>query len=368
MRICYLADASSIHTQRWIKYFADCGHDVHLVSKQSAEKIAGVEQHQIKRLPQLAPLAPFSVLLTALEIRSLVKEIAPDILHSHYILDYGFYGSLTGFHPFVASAWGTDVLVVPQRSRLLRATTRFALEKADLITCDGENSRSAMIGLGIDGHKIELISHGIDVQKFHPGRRDDALRTELGLQSGPTVISVRNLKPIYDLTTLVEAVPMTLREVPTARFIIAGEGSERDALVSLAKARGVLDHIIFAGAIPHEQIPAYLSSSDVYVSTSLSDGGMAVSTLEAMASGLAPVTTDVGDVRRWIKDGENGFIVPTGNPEALAEKIIYLLQNRDSLKRFGSVNRSLIEERANYQKEMEKMRRIYESLSVRHGK
>lgn len=368
MKICYLADGESIHTQRWIKYFADREHEVHLISKKSCGPMHGVKLHLLRRLPESAAFAPFNLLSTIAQIRMMIMEIAPDILHSHYILDYGFYGSLTGFHPFVASAWGTDVLVVPNQSRVRRALTRYALEKADLITCDGENSKSAMIDLGVDGGKIKLISHGIDTRRFYPGRRDEALRAELGLGESSTVISVRNLKPIYSLASLIEAVPLVLREVHDARFIVAGEGDEKSALMKLAKSRGVLDHVLFAGAIPHERIPAYLASSDVYVSTSLSDGGMAVSTLEAMASGLAPVTTDVGDVRRWIKDGKNGFVVPTKNPEVLAEKIIYMLRNKEVLKRFGATNRSLIEERADYYKEMEKVGRIYENLIEGHKK
>jgi glycosyltransferase involved in cell wall biosynthesis len=222
--------------------------------------------------------------------------------------------------------------------------------------------------MGIGEEKIKLISHGIDTRRFHPGRRDETLRTELGLTGHSTVISVRNLKPIYDLASFMEAMPLVLKEIPDAKFIVAGNGTEKEALVRLAKSRGVLDHVLFTGAIPHEQIPDYLASSDVYVSTSLSDGGIAVSTLEAMASGLAPVATDVGDVRRWIKDGVNGFVVPTRDPVMLAEKIIYMLQNKDVLKRFGATNRVTIKERADYYKEMEKVGRIYEGLIEGHKK
>ena len=368
MKICYLADAESIHTQRWVRYFAHRGHEVHLISKKSGCSLQGVELHLLRRLPESAAFAPLNLFFTVIQIRKTIREIAPDILHSHYILDYGLYGSLTGFHPFVASAWGTDILVVPNQSKILRALTRYALGTVNMITCDGENTKSAIIELGINEEKIKLISHGIDTHRFHPGRRDETLRAELGLSGHSTVISVRNLKPIYDLVSFIEAMPLVLRVVPDAKFIVAGDGPEKEALVRLAKARGVLDQVIFSGAIPHERIPDYLASSDAYVSTSLSDGGIAVSTLEAMASGLAPVATDVGDVRRWIKDGVNGFVVPTRDPVMLAEKIIYMLQNKDVLKSFGATNRLIIEDRADYYKEMEKVGRIYESLIEGHKK
>lgn len=362
MKICYLADAESIHTKRWIRYFANQGHEVHLISKKPSCSIQGVQLHLLKRLPESAASVAINLLATVIQIRKMLNKISPDIIHSHYILDYGLYGSLTGFHPFVASAWGTDVLVVPNQSKILRALTKYALECANMITCDGENSRSAIIDLGIDKEKLRLISHGIDTSKFHPGRRDEALREELGLSGHSTVISMRSLNQIYDVASFIKAMPLILKEIPDAKFIVAGDGAEKEALMRLAKDEGILGQVIFAGSIPHERIPDYLASSDVYVSTSLSDGGIAVSTLEAMASGLAPVVTDVGDAGNWIKEGVNGFTVPTRDPVMLADKIIYMLQNKDLMKRFGAANRLIIKEKADYYMEMEKMRGIYESL------
>jgi hypothetical protein len=154
--ICFLADGESIHTKRWIGYFVDRGHEVHLISKRPCGSLEGIKQHLIRRLSGSAAFAPLNWLLTAAQVRKRVHDIAPDILHSHYILDYGFYGSLTGFHPFVASAWGSDVLIAPKRWRIFGAATRYALRKADLITCDGVNSRKAMIDLGRSGKKIRL--------------------------------------------------------------------------------------------------------------------------------------------------------------------------------------------------------------------
>ena len=77
---------------------------------------------------------------------------------------------------------------------------------------------------------------------------------------------------------------------------------------------------------------------------------------------MAPVVTDVGDAGNWIKEGVNGFTVPTRDPVMLADKIIYMLQNKDLMKRFGAANRLIIKEKADYYMEMEKMRGIYESL------
>jgi glycosyltransferase involved in cell wall biosynthesis len=107
---------------------------------------------------------------------------------------------------------------------------------------------------------------------------------------------------------------------------------------------------------------------DVYVSTSLSDAGIAASTAEAMACGLPVIVTDVADNRDWVEDGDNGFVIPVKSPKLLAEKIIYLLKNENIRKKFGKSGRKIIEERNNYYKEMEKMENIYEKLMERHKK
>jgi glycosyltransferase involved in cell wall biosynthesis len=138
--------------------------------------------------------------------------------------------------------------------------------------------------------------------------------------------------------------------------------TDRDYLKTMAKSLGVIDSIKFVGSIPHDELPYYLTSSDVYVSTSLSDGGIALSTLEAMACEVAPVVTDVGNNKKWIKDGKNGFIIGVKDSKTLAEKIIYLLRNEDVRIKFGNINRKIVEEKQNYVKEMEKMEKLYKDI------
>lgn len=153
-----------------------------------------------------------------------------------------------------------------------------------------------------------------------------------------------------------------LSNIPDAKFIIAGDGEQRDYLENLAMSLGVSDSIKFTGRIPNDELPRYIASSEIYVSTSLSDAGLAASTAEAMACELPVVITDFGNNRDWVKDGEGGFIIPTKNPAILAEQIVYLLQNQDVRKRFGKINRGVIEERNNYEKEMKLMEDIYFQL------
>ena len=369
MKICYLADAADIHTQKWVKYFADKGHEVHLISFQSLpDPINGVNLHLLKEVCSRVKLCKYAInaLFIFIQIRKSLKEIKPDIVHGHSVRDHTIITALTGFRPFVVSAWGSDILIKPKESKVMKYAVPFALRNADIITCDGENTKEAMIKMGIEKEKIALIMHGVDTRKFNSFYANEKLREELTIFDSPTVISTRRLGSIHDVGTIIKAIPLVLKEIPNVKFIIVGEGGQKQYLTDLANSLNVFNTTRFVGWIPNDKLPGYLSSSNVYVSTSLSDGGVAVSTLEAMACELPCIVTNVGDNTKWIKNDENGFIVHTKDSKALAGKIIYLLENEDIRKEFGKKNRKIIEEKQNYYKGMEKMENIYIELVERY--
>ena len=365
MKICYLALANVIHTQRWVKYFAEKGHDVHLISPVPWE-FGAVEQVKFHRIKKWRlPVPVISLLLDQLtgviQVMRLVRRIKPDIIHAHYISSSGFWAALSGFHPFVLTVWGPDILVWPRKSRLLRWITRFVLRRIDLATCNGENVLEEMVRLGAQRNKIRLIHNGVDTQKFNPERRDGMILQGLGISGSPVIISLRRLFPLLDVESLVRAIPMVLEQVPRARFIIAGDGPQKKYLVNLAASLNISDSIRWVGVIPHDQLPVYLASADIYVSTALSDA-TSVSLLEAMACNLPVIVTDSGDNRKWVEDGTNGFIVPVKTPEKLAQKIVYLLENDDVRIKFAQSNRRVVESRAHYGREMEKVENLYSEL------
>ncbi len=366
MKICYIADAASIHTQKWVGYFAEAGHEVHLISITSAEcNYPGkVNLYAVKVLPGTRGL---NHLLCLTQIKRILRRIDPEILHSHYVADYGFWGAMCGIHPFVVTAWGSDILVRAKASKLSKWMVKYALRKADLITCDADHLARKIGQLGVNREKIKLIYFGVDTEKFNPSKRDLRLRRELQLgPDSPIVISLRSLNPIYDVESLIKAMPHVLSSIPDATFVIVGEGEQRSYLESLAMSLGVRRNIHFTGRIANENLAEYVASSDVYVSTSLSDGGLAASTAEAMACELPVIITDFGNNRDWVKNGEGGFIVPTKDPIVLAEKIVFLLKHEDVRRKFGKINRRVIEEKNNYRKEMKLMEETYFKLVKNH--
>lgn len=364
MRICYLANALSVHTQKWIKYFVERGHEVHVISFENAQ-ITGAIVHVLK-LPLLLRNATFPLKIASIyRIRVLVRSIKPDILHAHYVTNYGFFGSLCGFNPFVVTAWGSDVFAIPSErflSVVKKYIAKYTLAKADLVTTDSISAVRMIVGFGVDEKKVKLIIHGVDLRVFGPAENREKLKKSLGIaESRRVVISSRNLEPVYDVGTLIKAVPYVIEECPDSYFLIVGDGILRRQLEGLARALGVTEYVRFIGSVSNEDMPRFLGLSDVYVSTSLSDT-RSVSLLEAMACKLPVVVTDLKGNRECVEDGLNGLIFPRKDSKALAEKITYLLRHEETMRRFGVINRRYVEKEGNNEMEMRKVEKLYQGL------
>ena len=137
MRICFLAHGSSIHTRRWTDYFRDKGHQVSVITLTAAEPQPGIELcdlHQPHRISY--ERTNWHYLMQLPRLWKTVREIQPDILNAHFLSSYGVLGAMVrpAGCPFVISLHGSDILVIPRRSNVLRLAARYALGRADLIT------------------------------------------------------------------------------------------------------------------------------------------------------------------------------------------------------------------------------------------
>lgn len=364
MRIACIANGGSIHTLRWVNYFASRGHEVHLIChKLMVGYDDRVHIHLLtgRFLRERSLFRYFSFLLWIFQARQLIRKIQPDIVESLYVTVWGFIAACGGFHPFSLCAQGSDILIDPKLNMLFRMLVKYALKKADVILYDSETLKRGLLELGSDLEKLRLVLNGVNTQKFSPEKKNESLRERLGVTGSPLVICFREFRPVYNVDMVVKAIPLVLSQSPEARFILGGDGELREKLEKLVSKLGITDAVRFVGYISYDEVPAYLSSADVYVSTSLSDS-TSLSLQEAMACGLAPVVTDLPGNREWIVDGENGFLVPINDIQALADRIAYLLKNDGVRKSFGRLGREMIRAKAEYQKEMGKLEELYEGV------
>jgi len=282
------------------------------------------------------------------------------VIHAHWAIPTGLIGIWIGFllrTPVVVTIHGSDYRLGTGRSFVLRGLFRYVCKKVKHIFCVSEVLREGIEQLGINGEKISTIPMGIDEAFLEMGKN-----RKIELNRRPFVIlSNRNLLPIYNVSLLIRAIPIVLREEPETKFLIAGVGAEKEALEREVKDLNVNSSIRFLGRVLHEEMPNLLSQADIYVSTSLYDG-TSVSLLEAMGSGTFPVVTDIPANREWIINGENGFLVSEDEEEFLAKKIIDAIRNRELLGKSQTRNRLIVEQKALWPEYIKRVKNIYTNI------
>ena len=367
--LCFIGDGSSIHMIKWINYFASKGYEVHLISfKLSNGYHSSVKFHNLffasnkhyKFLTYIRGI--LRRLLWLVHTVILLNKIKPDIVNAHYITKFGDLAAFSGFRPFILNPWGSDILIEPKKNKIRKIVTKFCLNRADLIIVDSDLIKREISHYRIKEEKIIKIFNGIDIEKFSRKDHDPELKKLLLIDdTSPVIISTRNLRPIYNVEMLIKAIPLVLQKRENAIFIIIGDGELMEQLKDLASATGIANAVKFVGGINSDKIPDFLSISDIYVSTSLSDS-TSLSLQEAMACEVAPIITDIPANREWISDGKNGFLVSINDSMDLCNKIITLIDNTEIRQQFGKINRQMITKNANYQIEMEKVENIYKQF------
>jgi glycosyltransferase involved in cell wall biosynthesis len=358
INLCIIAGADSIHSYKWIKYFAEAGYKITWISltPTTFDPIPGVSFFHID-----GGAGIWGMLKAILQTRRIVANSQPDLVHVHYVGANAILGLYSGVKTIVATPWGSDV-ILNKHVFFKRFFAARILRRADLISCDAWHMRNEVMQFGVSAERINIINFGIDSQRFSPRMASSEIRKQYDLGAAPAVISLRNFEPVYDIPTLLHAVPLVLKKHPLTRFMLVGRGSLDAELKALAQSLGIADAVRFVGFVPNVQLPDTLCSLDVYVSSSLSDAGIAASTAEAMACELPVVVTDSGENNRWIEDGKNGYLVPVKQPEAMAEKICLLLSNSALRSQLGAAGRHTIQERNDFNAEMAKMDLLYQGV------
>ena len=395
LRIAVLGDFDGPHTRAWLRVFVERGHDVHAISyyPPSAE-LPGVTLHVLSKRPPLPtqdllsaphdPLSPGgergrrpsltatlrSAIPTSLlryvhawryrraGLRSLLDEIHPDVFHAHYAVEHGFYGAV-GYHPYVVSAWGSDLLVDSYRG-LNRRIARRALLAADLVTGNDASLVKRAIELGVPPERAAVVHLGIERLFLETGVHSVNLQT--GDATPPTLISYRALEPLYNVDVVLRAFRRVHEQVPAAQLVIAANGSASGSLASLAGELKPGTSVQFVGRKEQDWLARNLATSQLYVSVPSSDS-FALSNLEAMAAGAFPIVSNLPSVDGWIEHGVNGLRVPPRDVAALAAAIVQALDDPHLRRRAAIHNRQLVEARGLREPNMLLMERHYYRLA-----
>jgi glycosyltransferase involved in cell wall biosynthesis len=297
------------------------------------------------------------------KLRHAIKEFHPDVLHAGWVSSCGFLAALSGFHPLLLMPWGSDILIGPRKNLFYRKIVQFTIKRADMITCDAETVKKEIIQLAdYPQEKIVVFPWGIDLSLFKPDISLRVnLRKRLGIEGKKVIIMNRSFKTLYGIEYFLKALPKVRLKVPNVHVLLIGSGPLETELRKLVEELKIESVVKFMGGVNNEEMPSYLNASDLYVSSSLSDG-TSLSLLEAMACALPVVVTDVPAILEWVENGVNGLVVPRRSIDELAEAIIYLLQREDVRKEMGEKNIAIAKERADWDKNFKKLEDIYKTL------
>jgi len=198
------------------------------------------------------------------------------------------------------------------RHRLRRRAILEAVTYARGVITNGEFLAEALAVEGIDRKKLHVVRHGIDHERFRYRSREEAWarleRSDFArVKTSRIILFVGNLAPVKGPEVALRAFA-TSRQTSNIQMVVIGEGAMSRRLEKQAAALGIGDAVCFLGSRPHDEVALWMNAADCLCLTSRSEG-MANVVLEALASGLPVVATDAGDVPRYVKDGENGFVV-----------------------------------------------------------
>jgi len=218
---------------------------------------------------------------------------------------------------------------------------------------------------GFPYKRMNVIFEGVDIDEFRPGKQNECIRSEFGIgPSSPVIGSISRIVDGKGHEDLIAAASLVLKEYPRAFFFVVGDGDRkyiRD-LQDQVRSLGIQDKVVFTGW--RKDTAQVLKSIDIFVHCpNRWLEGMGIATLEALANGKPVVITDNWGLSDTTQDGYNGFVVPIGDKEKIAEKILVLLKDKELRKQMGMNSRKRALELFDLHKNIKEIEKIMHEAS-----
>ncbi len=361
MRLVLVGDGNSPHLLKWARALAprvelwavssrgfDAGFDAVL---PASRRLA------LNTSPRFAG-GNFGLLKSAPKLWWWLRRVQPDWLHAHYLTSHGTLAWLmrgAGIQARIAgSAWGSDVLVTPRTSRLMRWLTRRVLRACTLTTSDSHDMAARMVELG--AAEVMVFPFGLEALPPLPGTKNDPKDDALFFAN-------RGLEPIYAPDRVIDVFAAIAAGWPQARLIVANSGSLLPALQAQVQQLGLGDRVQFTGRVDAATQAGLYAQARWYLSLPRSDS-VSVSLIEAMAQGCIPIVSDLAANRELIESRRNGIVLTEGERPSAAQlqtQLETLLPQADSI---AAQNRAWVAEHAMFPAAVERFVQRLELLSV----
>jgi len=232
--------------------------------------------------------------------------------------------------PFVTTLHGTDITLVGQ-DRSYLPITRFSIEESDGVTAISNYLRERTVREFDVKNNIEVIYNFVNCDVYCRCKDLESQRAEYAPKGERILIHVSNFRPVKRVNDVIEIFDRVRKEMP-AKLLLLGDGPDRSPAEWLAVKKGIHEDVIFLGK--REQVYEKLAIADVLLSPSeLESFGLAA--LEAMASEVIPIATNVGGVPEVIEHGKSGFLANVGDIETMAGYAVDILRDESRLRKMG---------------------------------
>jgi glycosyltransferase involved in cell wall biosynthesis len=344
LRILGVGDAKSRHFARWATRLAERGHEVHVASGRVNPRegeLDGLIVHQFQDLDPLLRVPLVRRFRMAPALAGLARRVQPDVVHSHYLLPYGYWTARAELGPLVVSPWGKDAIVdawqAPEAEE--RARVAIAPERALAYVVNSQALEDAAVRLGADRAKFHRIFWHARIDGYSPEHADRSRWQALGWPDDAVVcLSLRNFRPYSNLDVVLRAFAKAREQAPELRlFSSAGGGWARTEFDRLAVELG-LEPYMAVQDVPASELPSVTASADFAVTLADVDSSPA-SLLETMASGVPLVVGLAPSLDEWIQQGEGGELVDDRHDvDAVAAAMVRLARDAELRRRYGERN------------------------------
>jgi glycosyltransferase involved in cell wall biosynthesis len=339
MRVLYFTRDYTPHDHRFLTALAESGQETFYLrlERRSTQLEGRPLPPQVRQVPWRGGKKPFAwreLPLFVLELRRIVRELKPDVIHAGPVQLCAYIAALAGVKPLVSMSWGSDMLKDAHSSRRMEGITRYTLRRSRALVADCRAVQQAAAGFGFPAERVVTFPWGVDLRKFSPQNGTKGLpdlRARLGWGADCfVVLSLRSWEPIYGVDVVVKAFAQAAAEEPGLRLLLLGGGSLAGQIQGLLHEYQLHDRVHLGGQTSQDELARAYHAADLYVSASHSDGS-SVSLMEALACGLPVLVSDIPGNREWIEDGKAGWLFPDGDAAVLAQRLLCAVRGSEAL-------------------------------------
>ena len=361
MKILILADPSSAHTIKWVNSLHRKGIEIFLFGLSKYDptqyddgiRIESLQTPDSIKAKLDGNFLKLMYFVAFPRLKKIIRTFKPDILHSHYAASYGLIGAFTGFHPFILSVWGIDILKFPENSVLHKKMIEYSLKKADKVLAT--SYYLAKETNKYTSKEILITPFGIDIEEFKP-----KIVVPIFKEDDIVIGTVKSMERKYGIEYLIKSFSILKRNYPdkNLKLLLVGGGSLEAKFKQMINDLNIVDSSIITGHVPYNNVAEYHNqlSIAVYVSKVESFG---VSILESSACEKPVVVSDLGGLPEVVENDVTGFIVKANNIKATTEAIERLILDKELREKFGNAGRVRVKDKFDWQKNMQDMINIY---------